>query len=128
MLHVKTIVAPSNIHGLGLFADQFIPKGTTIWNFTEGFDQKFNPEQIVAFPQILQDFFSTYSSISKKTGKNILCGDQGNYINHSKDPNINCKYIEGEEEFIAYALRDIEAGEEITENYSEYDNSKEIIK
>jgi hypothetical protein len=34
MLLVKTTIAPSPIHGIGLFADQFIPQGTRIWEFT----------------------------------------------------------------------------------------------
>jgi SET domain-containing protein len=53
MVLVKTKVKESPIHGLGLFADQFIPKGTEIWRFTPGFDQKFTREQILASPEIL---------------------------------------------------------------------------
>ena len=35
---VKTIIKESDIHGIGLFADEFIPKGTKIWEFTPNFD------------------------------------------------------------------------------------------
>ena len=41
MLYVKTKIGQSKIHGMGLFADQFIKKGTIIWKFTPGFDLKF---------------------------------------------------------------------------------------
>ncbi|HEY9586021.1 MAG TPA: hypothetical protein VJJ27_00060 [Candidatus Paceibacterota bacterium] len=50
MLLIKTKVKSSKIHGLGLFADQFIPEGTEIWRFTPGFDQKFTGEQLLALP------------------------------------------------------------------------------
>ena len=33
MLLVKTTLRPSEVHGLGLFADEFIPKGIAIWRF-----------------------------------------------------------------------------------------------
>jgi hypothetical protein len=33
MLLVRTTLRPSGVHGLGLFADEFIPKGFVIWRF-----------------------------------------------------------------------------------------------
>ena len=49
MLFVKTRVLPSRIHGLGLFADEDIPKDTILWKFTSEFDLKFTKEQIRKF-------------------------------------------------------------------------------
>ena len=39
MLKVKTYLDKSSIHGIGLFANQDIKKGTLVWAFTEGVDQ-----------------------------------------------------------------------------------------
>ena len=39
MLLVKTRLGASAIHGIGLFADEFIPKDTVTWRFTPGLDQ-----------------------------------------------------------------------------------------
>lgn len=61
MLFVKTKIAPSNIHGIGLFADQFISKGALVWKFTPGFDLKFTSEQILKFPDLLQLYIYKYS-------------------------------------------------------------------
>ena len=36
MLLVRTYLDKSSIHGLGVFADQVIRKGTRIWTFVEG--------------------------------------------------------------------------------------------
>ena len=60
MLLVRTKVKESRIHGIGLFADQAIKKGTEVWRYTPGFDQKFTREQILAFPDALQIFIYTY--------------------------------------------------------------------
>ena len=49
MLYVKTKIRLSKVHGIGLFADENIPKGTVIWRFTPGFDLKFTDDQIKKF-------------------------------------------------------------------------------
>ncbi len=60
MMYVKTKICSSKIHGLGLFADELIPKGTIIWKFSPGFDLKFSKEQIRKFPKQVQDYLKTY--------------------------------------------------------------------
>ncbi len=69
MMCIKTNVLPSKIHGLGLFADEFIPKGTIIWKFTQGFDLKFTKEQIKKFPKEVNTYLDIYTWLSKKSGK-----------------------------------------------------------
>src|SRR4051812_39441930 len=120
MLTVKTKVKDSKIHGLGLFADQFIPKGTTIWKFTPGFDQKFTKEQIVSFPDLLQVYIYKYSWKSSKSKLYCFSSDNGKYFNHSDDPNALSEYKDNEEEVVTTSIKDIEIGEEITDNYSSF--------
>ena len=38
MLFVKTRLGESLLHGIGLFADEFIARHTVLWKFTPGFD------------------------------------------------------------------------------------------
>lgn len=130
MLCVKTKVLPSDIHGLGLFADEFIPKGTLIWKFLPGFDQRFTSEQVMAFPTIVHQYLARHASF-RKSNLYLLCADEGNYFNHSDNPNVHSLKKEGELEMPVYALRDIKAGEELTENYDEYDlvnDDRNILK
>ncbi len=56
MLLVKTKLGLSKIHGIGLFADENIKKGTIIWKFTPDFDLKFTKAQIEKFPKQLQGY------------------------------------------------------------------------
>ncbi len=121
MLTVKTKIKDSKIHGLGLFADQFIPKGTVIWKFTPGFDQKFTKEQILSFPDLLQVYIYKYSWKSSKSMLYCFSSDSGKYFNHSDDPNALSEYKDGEEEVITTAIKDIQAEEEITDNYSSFE-------
>jgi hypothetical protein len=122
MLLVKTKVKNSQIHGLGLFADEFIPKGTVIWKFTSGFDLKFTKEQILSFPDLLQIFIYTYAWKSKKSELYCHAVDDGRFFNHSENPNSLSEYRDDEEESVNVALRDIQIGEEITDNYSSFED------
>jgi len=121
MLLIKTNVATSNIHGVGLFAQEGISKGTVIWKFLNGFDQKFTREQILHFPDLLQIYIATYAWKSKKSGLYCLSADHDGFMNHSDDPNCLCEYMDDEDEVVTRAKKDIRAGEEITVNYSSFE-------
>ncbi len=124
MMLVKTKVKESKIHGLGLFADQFISKGTEIWRFTSGFDLKFTREQILAFPEALQIYIYKYSWRSKKSKLYCFSSDDGKFFNHSENPNVLSEYRDNEEEVITVAIKDIQVGEEILDNYNSFEDEK----
>jgi SET domain-containing protein len=120
MMLVRTTVRPSPIHGLGIFAEEFIPAGTAIWRFTPGFDLTFSKEQLESFPQLLQEYLATYAWFSAKSGHYVFASDNAKYFNHSPTPNSLSAYYEGEEEVVTKAVRDIQIGEEIMDDYSTY--------
>ena len=124
MLLVKTKVKESKIHGLGLFADEFIPKATEVWRFTPRFDLKFTREQILAFPKTLQVYIYKYSWRGKKSKLYCFASDNGKFFNHSENPNVISQHTENEEEVVTIAAGDIEAGEEITDNYNSFEEEK----
>lgn len=121
MLYVKTKIQSSKIHGIGLFAEEFIPRGTIVWKFTPGFDLKFTREQILNFPDILQIYIYKYSWKSKKSKLYCFSSDNGKYFNHSTNSNCLSEYRDNEEEVVTTAIKDIQAGEEITDNYSSFE-------
>ena len=121
MLHVKTRVGPSAIHGLGLFADQRIEKGAVIWRFTPGIDARFTPERASRLPPAVRDHLAVYSFTSKQPGLRTLCVDNAKYFNHSNTPSALSSHEDGEEEVVTRALRDISPGEEITDDYHSFD-------
>jgi uncharacterized protein len=122
MLLVKTKVGPSTIHGVGLFADQFIEKGTILWRFTPGVDARYAPEQVSGLPPAAREYLAVYSFPSKQPGLRVLCMGNANYFNHSKAPSARSGREDGEEEVVTRALRDIVPGEEITDDYHSYDS------
>lgn len=122
MMLVRTKVLPSPLHGYGLFADESIAKGTVIWRFTPGFDQKFTREQILTWPDLLQIYLYKYSWRSKKSKLYCFSADDGKYFNHSEAPNVLSEYRDDEEEILVLALRDIEVGEELLDNYNSFED------
>lgn len=127
MLCVKTKIKESKIHGIGLFADEFIKKGTVIWRFTPGFDIKFTEEQILSFPDLVQIYLSKYTWKSKKSGLYCFCTDDGKFFNHSDEQNCFSEYLDNEDESQVFAIRDIEIDEELTDNYSSFEDDEENV-
>jgi SET domain-containing protein len=121
MLYVKTKLKESQIHGVGCFADEDIPKGTIVWKFVKDFDQEFPREFIQKLSSPCRQQFLKYAYVSKTTGNYILCSDDTRFFNHSDDNNIKNIAIEGEQEGVDVSNRDIAAGEELTYDYGVFD-------
>lgn len=56
MLLVRTYLAASAIHGLGVFAGEPIRKGAKIWRFVDGFDRCFSPKAYARLPKAARDY------------------------------------------------------------------------
>jgi hypothetical protein len=67
MLLVKTTLAPSPIHGMGLFADQFILHSTRLWEFTPGFDYKLSAAFLAQAPEPLYSWLHTHTYCSRQS-------------------------------------------------------------
>ena len=120
MLLVKTKLDLSGIHGIGLFADEFIPKDGVIWEFNPIFDLRCSKADIEKLPETSRVQIQKYSYREKHTGLYVLCGDDARFFNHSENPNCFDFYT-GKDQDVTAALRDIEAGEELTCNYELFD-------
>ena len=122
MLMVRTSVRYSPIHGLGCFAEEDIKKGQEVWRLDSNLDVTIAAEKISDFPVAIQEFLMMYCYSEMRANKKIyiLCGDHARHMNHSESPNL----MEGRngEESTNIAARDIEKGEELTCNYTEFDS------
>jgi SET domain-containing protein len=124
MLLVKTKIGQSNINGIGLFADQFIPKGTITWRFNPRFDILFDPREVSEMSDQQQDLIEHFAYLSNKSGKYVYSIDDTRFTNHSNNPNIdNTTVLPGDIEVCGIAKRDIQAGEELTINYKLIDSN-----
>jgi SET domain-containing protein len=115
MYAVKTYLAPSPLDGVGVFAGEDIPKGALVWELVEGFDLVFAPEEVAKMPERSRAHIKKHAFFWKN--KYYLCGDYGQFTNHSDNPNTG--NIPGSMSEIA--LRAIKQGEEITADYRTFD-------
>jgi len=124
MILVKTKLSTSGIHGIGIFTQEFIPKDTIVWRFEPGFDLVMTREQVDVLSDAAKEQFFSYAYVSLKTGNYILCSDDSRFFNHESMPNTTC-YVPNDsphpEDLVCIANRDIKIGEELTNNYSEFD-------
>lgn len=117
VLLVKTSVRQSPIHGLGLFAEEHIPAGTTLWRFEPMLDRLIPESDLSLLPGEVVEFIDIYSEYFPELGVLVLSGDNDRYTNHSDDPNTEVVLPNGPEAHVR-AVRDIQPGEEITCDYT----------
>ena len=116
MLLVRTTIGPSTIHGIGIFAAEFIAKGTIIWQFQPGFDLKLSPDALGRLSPAALAQALNYSYV--EDGAYILCADDARFFNASRTP----KGTSGGLNSYTIAARDIAEGEELTEDYRAFDD------
>jgi hypothetical protein len=100
----------SDEKGYGLVAKQFIPKGTITW-VQDKLDIILTNEALSKLGNEYMNIIDTYTFRDNK-GNYILCWDNGKFMNHSF--NSNCLTTAYNFEI---AIRDISAGEELTDDY-----------
>jgi uncharacterized protein len=114
-LSPKTLVKQSLIHGKGLFSAEPIKKGEIVAikgghiierKILQNIQERLGPAEI----QIGEDLFIGPLDESEREGSMI-------FSNHSCDPNIG---VQGQIVFVA--MRDIEAGEELTHDWATTDD------
>ncbi len=111
MVHPDTelrFVSPSM--GWGVFATRLIPRGTIIWAL-DALDQRFTTDAIAGLPAYARELLDTYAYVDRR-GDHILCWDNARFFNHSCA--ANCLSVGYDFEI---AVRDIQAGEELTDDY-----------
>ena len=114
MLQVKTYLGKSDLEGVGVFADMFIPKGIVIWKYNPYFTYKISAKKISKFTdsEKARLRFLPYYWVDKK-GNYMIPLDHDRYMNHSRKANIE-PLIDDKTDI---ANRDIHIGEELTVDY-----------
>lgn len=111
MIHPSTELRLVNPHvGYGVFASKHIPKGSLVY-VQDPLDIEITPEQYQCLDETSRMLAEKYSYIDPR-GNRILSWDAAKYVNHSCNPNTMSTAWGFE-----VALRDIEPGEEITDEY-----------
>lgn len=115
MLLVNAKAGPSSIHRIGLIAQEFIPMGTRIWEFVPGFDVLIPEADLEHLSPASREQALYWSYFHPATRTFVMSSDDDRFTNHSDDPNTR---VSGD---CTVGVRDIQPGEEITNDYNELD-------
>lgn len=111
MIHPDTEIRFINEKiGYGVVATKLIPKGTITWALDK-LDRTFTPEYINNLEPVYRQIMDKYTYRNPQ-GHYVLCWDIARFINHSA--NANCITTAYDFEI---AIRDIQPGEELTDDY-----------
>jgi len=107
---VQIEVRQSGVHGRGVYTTQFIPKGMRIIEYTgERVSWEAAPDK-ANDPHTFNFGLENGDVINPEIG-----GNDARWINHSCNP--NCEAIEEDDRIFIYAMRNIQAGEELLYDY-----------
>jgi hypothetical protein len=107
----------SDVVGYGVVTTAFAPAGTITWVLAK-FDREFTPDEVKNLDPINQNILDTYTYINNN-GNYVFCWDIGHFVNHSFKSNCLTTAYDFE-----IAIRDIQPGEELTDDYGYLNISK----
>ncbi len=116
--NVDVVFKKSTLHGTGVFARQPIAKGTKVWAFDDSM-HVCDLADLAALSREDLHYALHGGFLHHPTQKFVWYRDGQEFVNHAAAPNANIGITEWTalEEDNCTALRDIEVGEELTEDY-----------
>ena len=114
MIHPRTrLVSIDREVGDGVVATRPIPRGTITW-VLDDLDRMFTDSEVAALPACYEPLLDRWT-FNDGRGHHVLCWDLARFMNHSCEP--NCA---GSELGFEIAVRDIEPGEQLTNDYATF--------
>jgi hypothetical protein len=106
--------------GLGVFATQFIPRGTIVYAF-DPLEHMIAPEKFATMPEVIRTAVDIYSYIGPD-GTRILSWDSAKYVNHR----CECNTLSTGWGF-EIAVDDILPGQEVTDDYGLFNLERPMV-
>jgi len=124
MIHVKYKLDTSDKHGIGLFADQEIKKGEVIYTASPVLDLNITQEEFDCLEDNEKQEILWWGFFDEPSQKWHVDFDVSKFINHSYEATVT-QHSEYQEAFLI-SVRDIKVGEELTQNYLEFESEEDL--
>jgi SET domain-containing protein len=115
VLLIETELRNSEIHGIGLFCREAIPKGTKVWAFNPLVDLVLDESAIWSLPKPVINFMRMYAYRARETRELIVNVDLARHMNHADSPTLVC-----DSDSNYYTAEDLPSGTELTCDYREF--------
>ncbi len=122
MFHKKVSIKKSSLDGIGLFADEEIIEGQKIYTENLKLDLVISDKELSLLSSDEKMTIKHYGYFDKRINKWHLSFDDIRFCNHSLSSNIT---LSGND---LIASRDIRKGEELTQNYEEFEDLRDKLK
>lgn len=126
MIHIKYKLDRSGNHGIGLFADQEIKADQLIYTPSPLLDVNLTQEQFDSLGDNEKRELQYWGFFDKPSQKWHVDFDVSHFINHSYEPTVT--QDKNYEEAHLIAARDIKSGEELTQNYLEFETQEDLTR
>jgi len=124
MIHIKYKLDKSQKHGIGLFADQDIPKGSVVYTASPLLDLNITQEQFESLSEPEKQEMRWWGFWDEPNNVWHVDFDVSKFINHSKDGTLTQDESRTDAHLIA--TRNIKVGEELTQNYLEFESEEDL--
>lgn len=124
MIHIKYKLEASPLHGVGMFAAEDIAKGALIYTPSPLLDVNLTEEQFDSLDPREQEEVRWWGFFDRTSQKWHVDFDVTHFINHAVDAIVT--QDESHAEAYLVAARDIRAGEELTQNYLEFESKEDL--
>ena len=124
MIHVKYRLDKSQKHGVGLFADQDISKDSLIYTPSPLLDVNLTQGQFDSLDDKEKQEIQYWGFFDEPSQKWHVDFDVSHFINHAYDASVTQDPAFTEAHLIA--VRDIKKGEELTQNYLEFETPDDL--
>lgn len=124
MIHIKYKLKASELHGVGLFADQPIKHGDIIYTASPLLDLNITQEQFDSLNQKEKDEILWWGFFDQPSQMWHVDFDVSKFINHSNEATVT--QADDHDEAYLVATRDIALGEELTQNYLEFESQEDL--
>lgn len=123
-MHIKYKLEKSSSHGIGLFADENIQKGSLVYTSSPLLDVNITQEQFDSLNEKEKAEIKYWGFFDEPSQKWHVDFDVSKFINHSTDATLT----QSSEYSDAYLVptRDIVKGEELTQNYLEFESEEDL--
>lgn len=112
---------PSPVHGLGVFVLEKISQGEPVYRHRWKLDLQLTSKKFFRLDPRDQAFILHHGALDRRVNRYCLPYDNLRFLNHSDTPNL--QFDPATDQIIA--LRDIRAGEELLQDYGEFEDNVE---
>ena len=124
MIHIKYKLDKSEKHGLGLFSDEDLKARQLVYTASPLLDVNITQQQFDSLSDEEKREIERWGFFDEPSQKWHVDFDVSKFINHSYDPTVT--QDPNHEEAYLVTTRDVGVGEELTQNYLEFESKEDL--